>query len=312
MRSLEILIAQARLETDNSDYSTTAGLQQQEFIQAACDAQDHLQSAILIQKPEGVFEKATDIRCSSGVEAYPLPFDAYLKSRVVSVHCSPNGIEREFYPIKQVTSRERYFGVRGTPTEYLRQGTNVILQPIPNSSGTKIRVIHKYKIPRLDLRRATVGAVVLGASSITSLTLDTSADLDRAGLVEENYFTVVDKNGAVKMRRIAFTDIDESTGVVTIDPGFAFESGESIAVGDFLVRGPWSTTHSELADECERYLVTFMKLRALHHDSSNDELFEDKLLMDMEADILGAFADADDDVDGIPIISDEFTDTFPY
>lgn len=307
MRYLGVLIEQARQETDNLAYSATSGIPQSEFIQAANDAQSRLQNLIMVTSPEGVFEAEADIAATPGEESYDYPLDIYSKSRIKAMFFSRTGIERDFYSVHQGTQKERFFGQTGTPSIYVRKSDSFVLMPAPSSAGT-IRLSYKKRLPSLELRRGVVSAVTLDATTrqITSLTLTTGDTLEASELLKQNHFTIVNRHGEIKMRAIAFTAINTGSGVVTIEAGFTYDSGETIAAGDYVIPGENATTHSELSKECERYLIAVMKWRAEHRDSSSDAIAEDKSLTSMEQEIVLAFADPDEDVDGIPILDQDF------
>jgi hypothetical protein len=314
MRRLEVLVDDSRRQTDNLDYSTTSGLQQEEFVRYGNDAQDRIQSLITMAHPSGVFEKEKVITLTSGTSEYDIPWDCYLGNRIVDIAVSASGNERDYYTIKARKNRERTYGVNGVPEFYTRKGSKLILTPSPQSSSAKIKVTYQKAVPRLDLRRGSVNAVTLNNTNntITSLSLVTGATLDTTGLSKDNYLTIADKNGVIKMTRIPYDSISSITGVVTVSAGFTFESGESIASGDYVFCGPNSSNVSQLPDNCEKYLVSYMNLKVLKRDSSGDSSEQTQELTSMEQEIVGAFGEADRDVIQVPILDAGFLDTDPY
>lgn len=305
MRQLELLINQSRVDTDNIEFSDTTGIPDSFFIQRANDAQDRIHSLILQQHPD-IFLKEKIISSVYGQEAYSAPSDCYLGNRIVQVDYSPSGNENDYFQLKQGRLPERISGIQGVPAWYIRRSGAILLQPKPQSDAAKIRLTYQKKLAKLDIRRATVSAVTLTTDEITSLTLDTTVAFDQTSLVEENFLTVVDKNGVVKMASIPFTDIDATTGVVTIEAGFTFEDGETIEVGDYVCKGALSTTHSELPDVCERYLIAYMDWKVLKKDSSADSIEQSEELQAMEAEIIDTFKETDDDVDYVTILDDGY------
>lgn len=312
MRRLDVLIEQSRRQTDNTDYSTNSGIQTEEFIQYANDAQDRIQSLALGAHPEGVFDKEKIYSVIASQDSYDLPFDIFLGSRVTSIFFSSTGSERDYYILDNRRDRERVHGVVGVPEFYTRKNGKVYLSPAPQSSSAKMKMTYERALPRLDVRRAQVSSVVLTGSAITSLVLVTGASLDSVGLSKDNYFSVIDRNGVVKMTRIPFDSINTGTGAVTISAGFTFESGESIAAGDYLCSGKNASTHSGLPDNAERYLISYMNWKILKRDSSNDSIEQSTELKELETDIVSSFAEPDHDVDQIPILDQGFLDTEPY
>lgn len=304
MRSAEQLILVSRRSTGNLDFSENAGVQDEEFLQGLNDAQEEIHALI-----NGLFpfilmgEKIQDI--TANVANYPIPSDCYMGTRIDHVEYSPSGIASDYYPIRKGYPRERINGQAGNPAFYIRQGSELIIQPPPQSGG-KIRITYQRSIPILDKKRATVASVVLTGSSITSLVLDTTQDLDAAALLEQNYITILDKYGSVKMDGIPVDAIDIATGIVTVSPGFTFDASETIAAGDSVVRGKYASTHSQLPEICEKYLLEYCNMRIFMRDSSTDQGDVAKLMQKIEATLQKAFAEPDSDPNRIPIIDPSY------
>ncbi|MHA2065574.1 MAG: phage adaptor protein [Candidatus Thorarchaeota archaeon] len=277
MRNLSLLITQSRRNTENEDFSADRGIGDEEFIEYFNNAQDRIQALIQAGFPD-VFQEDTIIDAVSGQEEYAIPTDAFLGTRIDMVEYSDSGATEEFYELKKASKRERTTGLNANPSFYIRRNQSILLQPKPESSG-KIRITYQKKLPKLDVRRATVLTATLSATAITALTLDTSVAIDDVGLLEENFITVIDKNGLIKMKNIPIDAIDTGTGIVTVTAGFTFQTGETIVPGDFLLRGTESSTHSQLPDNVERYL---------------------------ETDIVDSFSVPDGDVNYVPILDDQF------
>lgn len=306
MRNLELLITQARRATENLEFSDTVGLSDNEFIQYANDAQDQLES-VISKVNSDLFMTSKIISLSQGVDSYQIPTDALLGTKVAVVLYSPNGIEQNYRPLNQGRPSEIVGSFTGTPSFFVRLGTQIKLIPAPQSSSATLKLHYVQKLPRLDVRTGTISAITLGTSTITSLTLDTADTIDRAKLLEEGFVTIVSSTGVVKMKSVPVVDVDETTGAVTLD-AFTFESGETAAVGDYLIRGMRSTSHSQLPDICERYLLSYMQWRILKRDSSSDAMEQKNELDMMEQSIQDAFAEADLTVDGITLLDSQYLD----
>lgn len=299
MRALDQLITASRRATGNTDYTATAGVQDEEFIQALNDAQEEIHSIINVLFPTILMaEKYVDV--SIGQETYAIPSDCYMGTRIDNISYSPSGQDQDYYVIRKGSLKERIDGVNGNPSFYLRQGANLLIQPPPQQGG-KLRIVYQKAIPYLDIRRGTVQAVTLGTNTITSLTLDPSG-LDASALLEQNYITIVDKYGAVQMKDIPVDAIDTATGVVTVSAGFTFQSGETIVAGNYALRGKNSSTNSQLPDVCEKYLLEYCNMRIFVRDSSTDQAEIAALMAKIEGTLRQAFAEPDNDPDRIPII----------
>ena len=305
MRRIELLIADSREETENVEFTDDTGLSDEEFIRYANDAQSRIQSKIT-QKSDKVFTDEYEFTTVPSQESYQLPDDILFDNMVSNVEIALSGRDRDYFPLDQATVKERNTVTFGDPSYYFRLGGKVYLNPVPDTSLNRVRLVYIRRLNRLDKRRATISAVTTSAQQITSLTLDTTQLIDKTHLDKETRFSVVDADGDVQMRRVKFTNIDDATGIVTIDPSFTFEEDESISVGDYLVGGGFSTNRSELPNSLERYLIAYMNWKVLKRDSSADSQEAQAELLAIETDILESFADVDDDIHKIPLIDQRF------
>lgn len=306
MRKVEQLITASRRATSNLDYGENAGVQDEEFIQALNDAQEEIQTLLNSLFPTILVNQKV-FSGSANVDTYDIPSDCFMGTRIENLEYSPTGNAQNYYVIKKGAPKERINGVSGNPSFYIRQGTQLIIQPPPQGGGT-FRLLYQRVIPVLDKRRATVSSAVLDttARTITSLYLDTTVDLDDAALIEQNYITIVDKNGAVKMQGIPVDSINTGTGQVNVSAGFVYDAGQTIAAGDYAVRGKYSSTHSQLPDLCEKYLLEYCNMRIFVRDSSTDQAEVAALMGKIEDTLKNAFAQPDNDPDRIIIIDPSY------
>jgi hypothetical protein len=306
MRKLETLILASRRATENQEYTDTAGIQDEEFIQYFNDGQEEIHTLINAAFPH-VLMKIKEMNVTGGVEAYSIPSDVFMGTRIDTIEFTQSGAPDNYYPLKKGSVKERLSGIQTDPSFYIRNGSQIFLQPKPQSSGSKIRITYQRTIPRLDIQRATVESVTLntGSKTITSLVLDDSVLMDTTALLEENFITVLDKNGVVKMRSIPISAIS-STGVVTVDASFVYEDGESISVGDSVCRGKYASNFSELPELCEKYLLEYCNTRILIRDSSSDSDALGQLLLKVQGTIQAAFAEPDNDPDYVPVLDGQY------
>lgn len=304
MRRIDLILEAARRQTDNVEYDASSGLSQDQLIQFANDGQDDLVEAILSEFPLS-FTEEIEISLVADQEEYELPRDCFMGSRVIKVEYSHSGLSRDYYKLDLGTISERVAGYSADPSFYIRKNKSVLLQPKPQKSGALIRVTYQKAFPRLDYRLARVGSVTTSGSSITALTLDTSYPIFDTQLLEEEYVCIVDKNGLVKMQAIPLTAVDVSTGVCTIDT-FSFQTGESIAANDYVVRGKYTTTHSYLTDNCERYLYQYVSWKILKRDSSNDSPEQGQELEMTKMQVVRSFAIPEQDTSTVPILDSQF------
>lgn len=304
MRQVNLLINQSRRATGNTEFTPTSGVQDSEFLQYMNDGQEEIHS-IINQLFPTILYKIETIDVQQGVEAYDLPRDTYLGTRVDFVEYSASGLDQDFYVIKKGSVKERVNGQSANPCFYIRINNQLFVQPRPQQGG-KLRVTYQKSIPNLDVRRAQVLSVVLTGDSITSLTLDPAVQIDSAELLEQGYFSVVDKDGNVKMQAIPIEAIDTSTGVVTLGAGFTFEPGETIAVGDYLCAGKFAAPLSLLPDVCEKFLIEYCNVRVLMRDSNTDSNDVGQVLVKVQDTLTKAFAEPSNDPDTIPILDGQY------
>lgn len=306
MRKLETLITASRRATENQEYNDTSGIQDEEFIQYLNDGQEEIQ-ALINQSFPHILMRVKEMSVSAGQESYQIPADVYLGTRLDFVEFTQSGNPTNYYPLKKGSVKERLNGIQTDPSFYIRNGNLIYLEPTPQTSGSKIRLTYQKVIPILDIIRATVESVTLDTvnRTITALKLDDTVSMDTTALVEQNYMTVVDKYGTVKMQGIPVTSIS-SSGVVTLDAGFVYESGESISPGDYVCRGKYSSNYSSLPDVTEKYLLEYCNTRILVRDSSSDADSVAQLLAKIQTTIQTAFAEPDNDPDYVPILDGQY------
>jgi len=300
-------MADVREETESTEYTSETGVQDSSILLAFNHAQDRIMSLIQQQKPN-LFQKEVVIDAVYGQEAYDLPADVFGTHMLEKVEYSVSGNENDYSTLDFGSLRERINRVPGTPSFYIRRSGQVLLQPKPQSSSGKIRLTYIRTIPKLDLRRGKVSAVTITGSEITTLTLDpTQLTTDNAqAIIDAEWICIVSKEGAIKSQAIPVSDLNTSSGDVTVEAGFLLASGETIDVGDYVVTGKFATTHSELPDIAERYLIEFGKWRVYKRDSSNDSQESDAERREMEADILATYSEPGKDVMDVPILDTQF------
>lgn len=311
-RYVSYLIDDVRNSTENTDVSDTIGIQDAEFLRFLNDAQFRIHNKIVQQHPS-VFLTEYTTSVVGDQEAYSLPNKAYMGNKVTQVEYNANSTGSDyFFPLRPGYLFERDTGSSGAPIKYIRKAGQILLLPVPVNSNGQLRITYVHKIPKLDLRRGSVATVTLNSNdnSITTLTLDVSTDsVDTTQLGKFTRLTIVDEEGNVKMKNIKYTAVSGSDGTVTIDSAFNYESGETISVGDYVVAGDFSSTHSQLDEMVERYLIAYTTFKILQRDSNVTDLpVQQSILMEMENEIVDAYKEISDDIHEIPNIISEDDD----
>lgn len=305
MRRVDRLISQIRRQTENEDSGANFGIQTEEFLQYINDAQHRLQSLVTATHPTAFVTEET-YPVIRDIQEYPLPDLALMENKVSTVEYSDTGRLDDYYHLEQMSLKNRTTYSSAHPMYYIRRAGSILLQPSPDSLTGTVRLNYVKRLYDLDIRRGKILSASTSGSSVTDLTLDTSIAnpaVDINTLRDSDYICVCDKDGNMKMRNIPITGIDSATGSISIEAGYEFQTGESLSVGDFVVAGRDSVTHSELPKMCERYLIAYAAWKILKRDSSVDSEEQSQELKAIEDDIVNSFADIDDDVRRIPIIN---------
>ena len=309
MRRVDKLLAIARARAGVSSYTASSGVPHSLALQAINDAQDHLQ-AVMTSIDSGLFIRHKEISVVADQETYSLPNNLFINNKIVSVEYSGTGREEDYEPLIPKTFAERTTQRDSAPQFYIRSGNTIYLNPVPSSAGNAtIRVTYYYELDDLDTRRGgAITARTLAAGQLTALTIDASGlsapNKDAIELADADYISIVSRLGVVQMAQIPITGFNSTTGVFTL-AAHTYDTGETAAVGDYVVIGRHATTHSALPDNCERYLVTYTQKRLLQKASSTDSLEEDAELLKIENDIITSMAKPTEDVSYVPVLDDE-------
>jgi hypothetical protein len=116
-----------------------------------------------------------------------------------------------------------------------------------------------------------------------------------------DYICVCDADGVVQAYNIPVGSYDTGTKTLTPRAGFTFlNSGETIPVGASVTFHKWTTTHSQLSDECEGYLQEYVCEAIKHRDSSNDFAEQSEILRRIEKTIVDVYKKQSAELQEIP------------
>ena len=306
---IDYLIDEARESTENEEYDDVIGLSEEEISKFFNQGLNRLHSLIVAQHPS-VFVETYTTSTIVNQENYSIPsHKAYLKNKVSQVEYSSTGSVNDYYVVNPTVLKNRGSASTGHPCSYIRRGGELLLVPIPSSTGT-LRLTYVPKAKQLHKRRGIVKAVTTASSQITSLEISyvNGSSVDSVELSKQTRFTVVDKYGNIKMENVLFSSLSASAtydATVDVDASFTYESDETIAVDDYIVPGAYSTSHFMLGPEVERYLQAFVEYKILKRDSSVDSQEALQELTQIEVEIIDSYAEMSDDVLTIPDINEE-------
>ncbi len=195
----------------------------------------------------------------------------------------------------------------GHPKYYIRRNKELLFVPVPGTSRGRVRISYVESLPTLDIRRAVVASATITNQVLSALTLDTTEPLDRDNLIKDNYLCIVNRDGELTATQIAFTDIDSTTGVVTLDGNQTLATGETITAGDYVTSGQRAANKSSLLDTCERYLISHMRMEILDRDANQSGTATQSSKMErLLAEVVASFADNNDDIMYPPVADQSY------
>jgi hypothetical protein len=304
LRSITNLIEQARTAASELDNSDTTGVSDIEIIRYLNQGQNIIYRK-MISKSQKLFSKTLEIPVNVDQKIINMPKDIYAQNRVTDLKY----IESEcIYQIHAGTEKDDLWFRSAIPTRYFRRNNEIVLVPPPCRAGT-IRLSYIYKIPELNKKAGSIESVTTDGLTITSLVANVSSDsLDDTELLKFTRFSIVDREGVVKMSNIKYDSLDTATGIITISPDFSFLVTESIAVGDIIVAGPLASTNSALESDVEEYVIEYAILKLLQKQGSAEVATQAQLLLALEDDIMTVHNRIDDDIKTISLTHDDSND----
>jgi hypothetical protein len=313
MKRIDFLVSMARVMSENEAVSTANDIADEEFIQKANDAQDRLQSIISNTKETGRsfgIEKIIDAVANQ--DGYSINDRIFFSKSIDNIEFSYDGSLPNYRPLKKLQYINRVTSSGDWPTGYYRRKGMFFPVPILNTSSGKFRVIYERSLDDIDKRRATVDSVAgLTSTTFTSMVLsNTDETSSPANLTNIDYICVCDADGIVKAYNIPVDNFNTSTKVLTPRSGFTFlNSGETIEAGDYVTFHKWTTTHSQLCDECESYILEYIVEAIKHRDSSNDFAEQSEILKRIEKTIVDVYKKQSAELQEIPQLDE--TEWYP-
>jgi len=305
-RYVKYIIDQVRRETENEDSADFVGISDAEFIQYLNDAQYNIQSQIVALHPD-VFVVEKDFSIAESDGDFLIPSDSFLGNKLIAVKYSSTGNDDDLYNLRETSLSRMQKTPNGDPAYYtvIRSGGvgRIKLTPSPSSVG-KLKIYYVQRLRELDLRRGQVGAVTISTSTISALNIDLAKNSDIDSLNEHNHICIIDEEGNKKAENIKIDSINSSTGAITVNSSFALASSETIAVGDYIVGGKYTTTAPDIDPSVERYLIAYCAWKILKRDSSIDSTEAAQELSMMAQDIIKSYSLISEDVQYIPEINE--------
>lgn len=306
MKYVGDLITEIRRDTRNQDVPTTdsdVGISTEDFLRYINFAQEKCQ-AIAISAKSTKFNTPEEISLVADTSEYEISDRVYLDEHILNVEYSNSGLARDYYELREQTISQRSDSP-GSPAFYIRRGGSIILCPVYNSSGAKVRVTYDRAVDTLDIRRGQIASRTDSGTQVSAIVLDTTSD-DPEALESAQFICVNDAYGAVTMYNIPVTAYNSSTGALTLRTSpHTYASGETAAVGAYVTVGEYTTTHCKLNHLCEKYLAQYAAYKIFGRDSSKDLVAMRDDMKDALKDIMTSYQEAPRDEASISIDNPE-------
>ena len=261
-----------------------------------------------VQKP---FTTSIDIYSVASQGSYELPTRMSMSKQVQQVMYSSSGNESDFVLLRKLSMANIDLSESNFPFGYIVSNGSLTLIPTPSTSNATIRVFYERQVDDLDLRRGGILSVVgLTSTTFSAVTLSSLADSfettgvprwDQSSTYGVDYISVVTADGVKEANAIRVGTYSISTGVLTPASGWVFETtGDTITAGDYAVFGKYATTHSQLPDMCEPYLIQYAAMKVLEQQSSDDAVTKAQFVAQLESQILAQVKAQTGEIQPIP------------
>lgn len=311
MRRADALILAARAVSRNkANADGTYSISDDEVLQYLNDAQDRIQNLISAKKNIArLFATEQIISLVANQEAYSIDDRVLLNKQIQQVEFSYDGNLANYVPLEKTQMFNRDTNTSNYPWGYFKRGGSIYIQPTPSVSQGSIRVTYERMVDDLDIPRGLVSSIGTGTSTqfatLTLSSLANSYETTTPGWSNVQYASVVTPLGARRCYNILIASYDTGTNILTPNPSpFVYGDLDSqIQANDVAVFGKYTTTFSQLPDECERYLIHYAAERLYEEDSSNDASKQEDARLEIEEDILEALAAQTPEVEYVPSIN---------
>lgn len=281
MRRLEFLVNRARYETDNKDVN---GITNAEIVSYFNDAQRYICSTIFKVNPYADFFKQQVEIASDPSGIYTIPSDCFALNAISMIEVKwnlteVNGGYRRIKPVMESESAYM-FGY------FIRDNKVIITGNSQNQNYQSVRITYFKRLKTLDVRQGKVSGVVPG----TSITL-AAAPTDI--YILDDKASAVDAQGIQVVSNIYFTNTSGAT-LTTADT-------TGVTTAHYIVAGANACNASELPDECETYLVDYVKQRIYTRNNYEDSGKQSYFTEQQKDDLIAIFSKNKKDDDTLPI-----------
>ena len=286
MRRLELLVQEVRDSSDTNDLNSYSIYELMRYFN---DGQKLIQKIIHAANPDnGLFHKFYDADVpANGVIA--LPDDIYAKSCIVDV-----GFIRDNNYFSQLDKLT--YGESANIYGYTVINDQIIVSERLNVD--QFRMEYVYKLPVMSYRLGKISALDSGAGTVT---LDPSTIItDEDFVLRFDEYSIVDKKGNIITDQL-FLD-DYTGGVFTFDSPVLTD----VTTDHYVVCGRYGTSHSQLPDSCEPFLMSYVQRRIKDKISTTDAANEAIFTQEERQDLEDLFADQSKKPKSPPVLDTDY------
>ncbi|KHD88835.1 MAG: hypothetical protein OM95_06885 [Bdellovibrio sp. ArHS] len=294
MQRVENLITIIRKMTGNTRYDSDSGIPQDVMVQNLNDAQDFLAKQVHNLKTK-FFDITVEVPVVSGQRMYDYPEDCYVRD-IDTIQWSDSNSGVYFKTLYKSYTKEKVTRQLGYPFGYLTRHDGIEFNP-PVTSGIFYFTYGKT-IPKLQKKSGQITVATVAGGNLTALEVATTEPYDETEINSDFFLCVCDKYGNVKARNIEYESC--AGGIFTLNP-FTLGSGDTVAVGDYILVGKNTTNVPEWPDACEPFLRKYAIYQVRYGDASK---WSKEALDDMTTEfemISGVFARPSSDMADIAI-----------
>ncbi|MEY3879400.1 MAG: hypothetical protein RIQ94_195 [Pseudomonadota bacterium] len=247
MRRLELLINEAKLSTNTTDIASISSLLLQGYMNRIHSYVEDLM--FLVNGENDLFIADYTFQLVAGQDEYSLPTNIYAKSSIDNLAVSfLNGLSNTYLPLKKVSRKQQ-----GFTFGYFVREDKIVLTPRP-TSPLMMKLAYVRKLPTMGIRGAKVDSVTPTTIVVTNYVSGFEGLSD--------YISIIDSSGTIITAGVEFS----FNGTTT----FTVASTTGILAGHYIVSGKYASSHSQLPDECEKYLITALERMIQYRQSSQD------------------------------------------
>lgn len=271
MRLVDSLIDRIRQQSDNIQSSSTSGVDDDEIVQFVNEALDEVMPVIL-EHDGNTLQVETEISLVANTEAYNLPANCYGERYVEYAEYSNTGLAQDYIPIDVDGLSMRDTSDSTYPCRIMVRNGQILVNPIPSVAGGKIRLQYQSRPRGVDIRRGTVGTVNSSGGYYTTIVLDNDSLLDSTELGLSSYLCFVDSLGVPTYSNFSVASYNSGTRTITAVSSAEATADGTIAVGNYVVLGQYTSTHLEdhLGRLGEQYVIAYAAMELLRMDSNSE------------------------------------------